>query len=133
MVRQVFVRWENGSTNPTRNLSISGPKTIQATYKEVISIANVEFTGLIDPVTAGPRPVTITVTLPGGSQESLEVTTDDQGNFLTTKQYPPSEDDYIAKASVPKDAKNKAGESPEEHFTVGLADTVVTLKVTVTP
>lgn len=93
-------------------------------------MANVVFNGTILPVSAGPRPVTVVVTLPGGSLDTLPaVMTNAQGVFSTSKQY--GAGTYSAKASVPADSLNKAGESPDTPFIVGLADTIVTLTVTV--
>jgi hypothetical protein len=98
---------------------------------EVIKTVVKTFAGTVQPVTAGPRPVTVVITPPTGAVITLPaVNTDAQGAFTTTKDLAEAVG-YKAQASTPADSKNKAGQSSIATFDVSaaLADTVVTLTV----
>ena len=123
-----FKRWRDGSPDNPRTINTLDPQSFIATYVEVIQVANVVFSGKVTPVSVGPRIVTIVVTMPDSTQDTLPtVQTDAQGNFTTTKQYPAGS--YSAVASVPEDAQNEAGSSPVTSFQVPKSATTVTLEV----
>ena len=124
---------DNVTQQVVRTINLNSAFTIGVLFTEVNTMANVTFTGKATPVTAGPRSVTVIVTLPDGvTKDTLPaVTTDASGNYTTSKQYLAGS--YSAIANAVADSLNKAGSSPSKPFTVGLADTTVTLDVAVTP
>lgn len=136
MVKQyVFQKWADGPTSPVRDISVVGNMSLEAVYAEVIVTTTMTFKGAFVPVEtgqgpSGPRQVTVTVTKPDNSEDVLPaVNADAQGAFTTTKAYVPGSG-YSAKATSPGDAWNKAASSPDFPFTVGLADSSLTLTVT---
>jgi len=89
----------------------------------------VNFTGSVSAQTAEGETVTITVTLPDASTETLTATTLADKTFATSKDYPPGE--YSAVASIEEDAEYKAAASSSVSFTIEKADRTLTLTVNV--
>lgn len=130
-----FQKWKDGPTNPIRDISVVGNMSLEAVYAEVTQTTTMTFDGTFVPVEtaqgpSGPRAVTVTITKPDNSKDTLPaVNADAQGYFKTTKTYVPGPG-YSAKATSPQDAWNKAASSPDKPFAVGLADSALTLTVT---
>ena len=125
----VFGCWEDGSANPTRLINLNADMNIGVNYLEVINLANVTFNVALSAQMA-PTPVTIKVTLPSATVETLPiVNTNAGGSCTTTKAYLAG--NYSAMASVPADAQYKAVSSVSVPFTVGLEDRTIVLAVVV--
>ena len=93
-------------------------------------MGNVVFTGSVSLQTAPGQTVTITVTKPDATTETLTTTTQADRSFTVAKEYPAG--DYTATAHVDADGTNSAADSPTVAFTVGLTPRTITLSVTVT-
>lgn len=133
MKRFDFQKWKDGPTNPKRDISVVGPMTLDAVYVEVTPMGKVTFKGTVtsNPPNTNIRDVSVVVTLPDGSKDTLpSVRTDDQGAYITSKDYLLNTVAYLAIANAAEDNLNKAGSSPVKTFIVtGKADTIVTLDV----
>ena len=89
----------------------------------------VNFTGSVSAQTAEGETVTVTVTLPDASTETLTATTLADKTFATSKEYLPG--DYSATATIEEDAEYKAAASSPVSFTIAKMDRTLTLTVNV--
>ena len=96
-------------------------------------MANVKFSGTVLTQATPPVPrtsitVTVTVTLPDKTTDTLTATTDTTGAYTATKTYT-AIGAYSAIATVPADAQFDKATSPATPFTITLAAQTVTLNV----
>jgi len=57
MARYQFLQWENGSTSPTRTLTVTADMTIRATYAVVTRRVTYESTPISVPATINTTPI----------------------------------------------------------------------------
>ena len=87
------------------------------------------FSGKISAQTSTGETVTITVSKPDASKDTLTAATDAQGNYTTTKDYTVA-GNYSAVASIPVDPTYTQATSPTVNFTIALITRTLTLNVT---
>ena len=134
MTKLIFDKWEDGNTNPNRQMNLLQGTILTVTYKEVTNMANVVFNGKVTAVAPAPAfpsgvTVIVTITLPDSSVEDLSCVTDPDGNFTVSKSYPPGS--YEAVANVAQFGNYQAKASSPVPFSVGLYDITVTLSAVV--
>ena len=91
-------------------------------------MANITFAGVVSAQAAAGETVTITVTKPDSTKDTLTATTDGNGNYSVTKTYTVS-GSYSAIATVTADAQYAAATSPATPFTISLVNRTVALNV----
>ena len=97
-------------------------------------MADVTFAGTVatqatPPVPRPNIPVTVTVTKPDTTKDTLAATTDSSGKYTVTKTYTAA-GPYSATATVPADTQYAAATSPAAPFTITvLMNQTVTLNV----
>jgi len=124
-----FDHWEDGSTNPTRQIDVKTDITLIAYYKEVIQTELVTFVGTISAQEKEAEVVTVTVTKPDGTTESL--TTPSKADLsYGPLDYSNIAGDYKAKARIEADALYQPAESIEVAFSIGKMPRTITLTVT---
>ena len=88
------------------------------------------FTGTVSAQIAEGETVTITVTLPNASTETLTALTLADKTFTTSKEY--GAGDYSAIEHIDADAEYLATDSPAVPFTIGKQPRTITLNINVT-
>jgi len=91
-------------------------------------VANVTFSGKLSAQAATGEQVTVAVTKPDGTKDTLTAATDTTGAFTVTQPYTVA-GSYSAVASVLADAQNSSAQSPAVAFTITVANRTVTLNV----
>lgn len=92
-------------------------------------MGQVTFTGSVSAQIAEGETVTITVTLPDSTTETLTTTTLADKTFTTSKEY--GAGDYSAIAHVDENAEYLAADSPAVPFTIAKQARTITLNVDV--
>ena len=92
-------------------------------------MVSVRFNGAASKQSAPGEQVTITVTKPDSTKETLTASTDAAGAYSVTKAYTVG-GAYKAQPSIPADAEYIAVTGAEVPFVIGLADRTLTLTVT---
>ena len=124
-----FDSWEDGSTSNTKLINLNADTIITINYSEVTNVANVTFNVILSAQLA-PTPITIKVTIPDNTVETLPAVNTNIGGICTVnKEYLPGS--YFAEADAPADARYKAVTSGLIPFTVGLEDRTIDLTVVV--
>lgn len=93
-------------------------------------MATVTFSGTVSAQVAAGETITLTVTKPDSTTESITTTTKADKTFSTTKDYTIA-GNYSAVASIAADATYTAATSPSVPFVVTLTARSITLNVSV--
>lgn len=131
MVHHTFQKWEDGTTNPTRNTLIVGPATFKAYYAQVNHVANVEFVGQVSAQDAPGKTVMLAVTKPDDTIDFLTAITGVTGDFILTKQYLVA-GQYSVVPSISADSQYQAVVGASVPFVIGLLPRTLTVAVNVT-
>ena len=127
-MKYIFERWEDGSTNPSREVNVKSDMEVTAYYKEVSEgMGKVTFKGSVDAQAEAGELVTITVTRPDTTTEEVLAVTNEDLTFSV--EYTNVAGDYSAKARIEADALYQAAESPEVPFSIGKEPRTITLTV----
>lgn len=94
-------------------------------------MANVTFSGTVSAQAASGETVTVTVTKPDTTKDTLNAKTDATGTYSVSQTYTVA-GAYSATATVPADAQYAAATSPAVSFTIALVNRTVTLNVVLT-
>lgn len=133
MPRYLFEIWSDGDKRPTRPLTVKGPVSLSANYKEVIATTTVRFNGSVSAQEKAGETVTITVTQPDGSIQTLTALTDANGAYAMSMDYS-APGDYQARAHIDADAMYQAADSPVVPFKIaapGLQPRTISLNIVV--
>lgn len=115
-----FDHWEDGSTNPVRNVNLNQDKILTATYVEVNeSLGNYIFAGTVSAQAHEGETVTITITKPDSTTEILTAVTLPDKTYSVQKEYLVA-GNYTAQAHGDADEVYSAWDSDVVQFTVGL-------------
>lgn len=127
----IFEKWENGSTNSARNITVAGPLTLNANYKEVIQTAIVKISGSIDKQAQAGETVTLSILAPRATTpQVLTALTDAQGKWALPDQTYLVAGKYTINGSMVKDSSYDAA-SASATFDVALTTRVLTISVVV--
>lgn len=113
-VNYAFVGWENGNSNPVRTLNLSANAVILANYSAVVK--TVRFEGVVSAQARAGEKVTIAVTKPDNSVDTLTAQTLADGTYSVAKSYGVGV--YSARAHGDADGVYDAWDSDVETFTV---------------
>lgn len=130
MVHLVFTRWDDGETNPTRNIDIVEATPFKAYYSKVEEVTNVEFVGQVSAQDAPGKTVMLAVTKPDDTLDFLTAITDVTGNFILLKQYLAA-GEYSVVPSIAEDSQYQAVLGERVPFIIGRLPRTLTVSVTV--
>ena len=93
-------------------------------------MATVTFSGSVSVEAAAGETVTVRITLPDNTVDTLTTTTNADLTFSVAKQYSVS-GSYSAVASISADSQYSTAASGSVHFTISLATRTITINVAV--
>lgn len=128
-MRYKFEKWEDDSVNPSRVINVKADMEIVAYYKEVTEVGKVAFQGSVSAQEKEGEVVTIKITKPDETTETVTTTTKADLTFVPV-DYENVPGDYKAKARIEADAIYGPAESEEALFSIGKEPRTITLTVT---
>ena len=123
-----FSIWDDESINPIRTIILNQDKDIEANYMEVTEITELIVSGTVTEQMAEGETVTITITKPDLTEETLTALTDALKAFSATKELVVA-GLYKFKARIEADAGYESAESPTAEYAVDLAARSITINV----
>jgi len=118
----------DGDVNPIRTIILNQDKSINVNYLEVTDLTDLIVSGLVTAQIAAGETVTITITKPDLTQETLTAVTDALKAYSATKQIIIA-GLYKFKAAIGADAGYEEAESSIFEYTVNLAARSITITV----